>query len=86
MNILNWNPDSVQVAYRSGEPATNSLAAYGVGPIALIGVSSYSYGMKWITPSRYIHLNREELYLGDLSGSSLLVDNAVTDFDFALIP
>lgn len=85
LSILNWNPDSLRVAYTGGEPPAASLAAPGSPAIPLNDTPKFSE-MRWVSAEHFLYLNGEELRLRTLPGPSTLIDSEVGGYDFVLLP
>ncbi len=85
LSLLNWNPDSLRVAYTSGDPPRASLAAFGNPPIPL-GDSAQFFDLRWVSPERFLYRNGDELRLGQVSGPSSVIATSISDYDFVLLP
>ncbi|MDX9991025.1 MAG: hypothetical protein RBS68_03145 [Anaerolineales bacterium] len=85
LTLLNWNPDSARVAYYAEDPAAPSLLGFGGSPTAINDTARFS-GLEWISESRCLFLNDQELRLRNLPDPSVLVADGVGDFDFVLLP
>lgn len=85
LTILNWNPDSARVAYYAESPSNPILLEFGGTPNPLSDTARFS-GLAWVSESRYLFLNGEELRLRDLSSPSVLIDSGVSGYDFVLLP
>ncbi len=84
LTILNWNPDSERVAYYAGDPSNPALLKFGGAPVPLSDTARFS-GLGWVSETRYLFLNGQELRLRDLSSPSVLIDSAVSGYDFVLL-
>jgi hypothetical protein len=85
LSILGWHPDSARVAYYAEDPSAPSLLAFG-GVLLPLSDTARFFSLNWVSESRYLFLNGEELRLRDLSTPSVLVDSAVSEYDFVLLP
>lgn len=85
LTILGWNPDSARVAYYAEEPSAPNLLAFGGAPLSLSDTARF-FSLNWVSESRYLFLNGEELRLRDLSAPSVLIDSSVSEYDFVLLP
>lgn len=85
LTILGWNPDSVRVAYHTEEPSNATLMAFGGSPVLLSDTTRF-FGLEWVSESRYLFRNGDELRLRDLSAPSVLIDSGVSGYDFVLLP
>lgn len=85
--IVNWNPDSQQVAfYNPNTPADVVLQVFGGPPVPLNDTAGGLSNVRWVTESRFLFLSGEELRLRDLSAASFVIDTGVTGYDFAFAP
>lgn len=85
LTILGWNPDSVRVAYHTEAPSNANLLAFGGSPVALSDTLLF-FDLEWVSESRYLFRNGDELRLRDLSAPSVLIDSGVSGYDFVLLP
>jgi hypothetical protein len=85
LSIMNWNPDSQRVAFQADDPLNPLLqASDGTGAPAPLSDTRRFFIMRWVSESRYLFLNEEELRLRELAAASVLVDSSVSAYDFVL--
>jgi dipeptidyl aminopeptidase/acylaminoacyl peptidase len=85
LSIMNWNPDSQRVAYQADDPLNPVLQALDGAPVPLSDTRRF-FIMRWVSESRYLFLNEEELRLRELPAASVLIDNSVSAYDFVFTP
>jgi hypothetical protein len=81
LGIMNWNPDSQRIAYQTDDPLNPVLQAFDGDPVPLSDTRRF-FIMHWVSESRYLFLNEEELRLRELPAASVLIDSSVSAYDF----
>lgn len=84
-SILSWNPDSERVAFHGSDPLVVNLLGFGAAPTLLSEGGPFS-GPQWVGNDKYLFKNGEELRLRQLPGASMILENGVESYDFALVP
>jgi hypothetical protein len=85
LSIMNWNPDSQRLAFQADDPLNPVLqASDGTGDPVPLSDTRRFFIMRWVSESRFLFLNDEELRIRELPGASVLIDSSVSAYDFVL--
>ncbi len=82
VRALDWLPDSRHFAYTFEDSSRAFLGNVAGSPVE-IALEGYQE-LRWVDEERFLGLQDDSLYLGDINGGKTLIDMQVSDFDFGL--